>query len=173
MPSLIGQVGVDGTLATGVAANYRQQQVPFSRFGTRKIAWYKIGHYADGGDLDMVKFNSIIDAIQTHAEIVTIGAPYQSNNWAKFMVAVFEDTANDGENTSDVYFNGNSKSLQTTLEELNLGGNGVTVTRFYLAGAPNDGEDSGYYGFSTDPTYKEYDFKAEYNADSYLNPTGL
>jgi len=156
MPSLIG-VTVNGV---SVAQNYRQQIVPFSRFGTRKIAWCKVGHYADGGSLDMEKFNKIIDAIQTQMEVVTVGAPYQSNNWAKFMVAVFEDTANNGANTSDqtapgeVGFNTMSNTLQETLQALNLGGDGVTVTRMYLAGAPNDGEDSGYYGFSNNPDYE-------------------
>ena len=55
MPSLIG---------TYVAENYRQQIVPFSRFGTRKVAWYKVGRadLEDGVKLDMVTLNTIISA---------------------------------------------------------------------------------------------------------------
>jgi hypothetical protein len=149
--------------------NWKQQEVPFSRFGTRKVAWYKVGHYADsaGNGLDMVKFNKIVETIQTKMEIVMVGAPYLSNNWAKFMVAVFEDTANDGENTDSYYVNNKSETLQYALEQLNLGGDGVTVTRMYLAGAPNDDEDGGYYGFSNNNTYQEYDRKADFLADSY------
>ena len=147
---------------TDVAANYRQQIVPFSRFGTRKVAWYKVGR-ADtnnGGVMDMNIVNTIVQTIQTQAEIVMVGAPYISDNWGKFMVAVFEDTANDGADTSDVYFNPNSSTLQDIVRTA-LDDNGVIVQRFYLAGAPATG-DSGYEGFSTDTKYREYDTKAEF-----------
>ena len=61
MPSLISD---------NIAVNYRQQIVPFSRFGTRKVAWYKVGYVdtLNSGSLDMVNFNKIIDAIQKHQE---------------------------------------------------------------------------------------------------------
>jgi len=167
MPSLIG---------TGVASNYRQQIVPFSRFGTRKVAWYKIGHTdfaSDDGVLDMPNFNKIIDSIQTQMEIVMVGAPYIDNDtgWNKFMVCVFEDTANDGSNTElsgngDVGFNSNSLTLQDTLDNLNLGGN-VSVERFYLYGAPADGNTS-EDGFSVDSSRQEYSTKAEFVDNSYV-----
>lgn len=174
MPSLIGAPG------TPVAVNYRQQIVPFSRFGTRKVAFYKIGHtdFVDGGgNLNMVNFNKIIDAIQTQMEIVLIGAPYidTDTGWNKFVIAVFEDTANDGSNTElsnngEVGYNSNSKTLQTTLDDLNLGGQGPTVQRIYLYGAPNNNE-TNETGFSTEPSRQEYDTKAQFVDDSYVvNP---
>lgn len=152
----------------GNTVNWKQQEVPFSRFGTRKVAWYKIGHFDinDNGVIDMVRFNQIIETIQTKMEIVMVGAPYLSNNWSKFMVAVFEDTANDGQNTDSHYVNNKSETLYDALDNLNLGGDGLTVTRMYLAGAPNDNDD-GYYGFSTDDIYKEYDRKADFVNNSY------
>jgi hypothetical protein len=164
MPSLIG---------SDVAANYRQQQVPFSRFGTRKVAWYKIGHVDTntGGTLDMTNFNKIIDAIQTQMEIVMIGAPYISNNWGKFMIAVFEDTANDGENTSaqtaagQVGYNAHSSTLHDTLVAA-TGDSSIVVEKYYLFGAPETGTDD-YYGFSNSDTYQEYDTKAQFVANSY------
>ena len=168
MPSLIGD---------NIAVNYRQQIVPFSRFGTRKVAWYKIGHTdvaADDGVLSMVNFNKVIDAIQTQMEIVMVGAPYIDNDtgWNKFMIAVFEDTANDGYQTElsdegEVGYNNNSKTLQQTLEDLNLGGAGPSVQRFYLYGAPGNGDTGPDAGFSTQASRQEYDTKALFEDNSY------
>lgn len=177
MPSLI-DAPLGGTGATGtIAQNYRQQIVPFSRFGTRKVAFYKIGHtdFVDGsGNLNMTNFNKIIDAIQTQMEIVLVGAPYIATDtgWNKFVVAVFEDTANDGANTAQsgsgqVGYNNNSKTLEQTLTDLDLGGQGPTVERIYLYGAPNNGE-TDPTGFSTQPSRQEYDTKAQFEANSYI-----
>lgn len=171
MPSLIGD---------NIARNYRQQIVPFSRFGTRKVAFYKIGHtdFVDGGgNLNMVNFNKIIDAIQTQMEIVLVGAPYMDTDtgWNKFVIAVFEDTANDGANTElagngEVGYNPNSSTLQNTIDALNLGGQGPTVERIYLYGAPNNGN-TNPEGFSTSPSRQEYDTKAQFVDNSYVvNP---
>lgn len=164
MPSLIG---------TDVAANYRQQIVPFSRFGTRKIAWFKVGRADtnDSGVLDMTTFNTIIDAIQTQAEIVTVGAPHRSDAWGKFMVAVFEDTANNGSETGlagsgEVGYNANSKTLETVIRDA-TGDNDIIVERYYLAGAPATGT-TGYDGWSTEDQYQEYATKAEFLDNSYL-----
>ena len=170
MPSLIGNY---------VAQNYRQQQVPFSRFGTRKIAWYRVGRTDtnNGGAIDMVKMNEMVDAIQTQAELVTIGAPYVSDNWGKFMIAVFEDTANDGNTTNaqtasgQVGYNSNAKTLQQALRDV-TSDSSIVVERMYLFGAPSQNTDD-YYGFSVNPEYKEYDSKAEYFTDSYLNPGNM
>jgi hypothetical protein len=178
--NLIGVVGPDGTTRTGVAANYRQQIVPFSRFGTRKVVWYKIGHEnTSGGEnyIDMAKMNAIVDAIQTRMEIVMVGAPLIRENYAKFMVAVFEDTANDGENSDmtegpdSQIRNSNSTTLQDVLRALPFGNN-ATVEQFYLAGAPADGNTSPD-GFSTDSDYQEYATKYEFEQDSYTNPLDL
>jgi hypothetical protein len=169
MPNLIG---------TSVANNYRQQIVPFSRFGTRKVVWYKIGHENTGADnvINMQHMNAIVDAIQTRMEIVMVGAPLIRSNWAKFMIAVFEDTANDGYNIdladTPQLTNGNSTTLQEVLRALPFGGS-ATVEKFYLAGAPNDHYDGYDNGFSTDNIYQEYDTKGAFEANSYTDPLGL
>lgn len=156
---------------TTLGANYRQQIVPFSRFGTRKVSWYKVGR-ADtnnGGTMDMAIINDIVTSIQTQAELVMVGAPHISDNWGKFMVAVFEDTTNDGENTSPsgtVGYNGGSKTLQDIVREV-TGDGGIIVERMYLAGAPSTGA-TGYDGFSTEEQYQEYETKAEFEANSYV-----
>jgi hypothetical protein len=165
-------------LTTDIAANYRQQQVPYSRFGTRKVVWYKIGHEnTSGGEnyIDMPKMNAIIDAIQTQMEIVMVGAPLIRENYAKFMVAVFEDTANDGEYTDPAGYyqdNQSAQTLQQTLRNLPFG-TSATVEKFYLAGAPNDHYDGYDNGFSTDNTYQEYATKSEFENNSYTHPLGL
>lgn len=166
MPSLVG---------TYVANNYRQQIVPFSRFGTRKVAWYKIGwaHTGADGVIDMETVNKIISGIQTQAEIVMVGAPTIRSSWGKFMVAVFEDTANDGENTAlsgvgEVGYNPNSKTLEVVLRDL-TGDSNLEVSRWYLYGAPgtnfHDAE-----GWDQSNAYEEYDTKAQFVEDSYTNP---
>jgi hypothetical protein len=172
MPSLINQsVGLDPNgNPVYVGANYRQQIVPFSRFGTRKIAWYKIGS-ADlangGGVLDMESFNKVIDTIQSRMEIVTIGAPYIVNDtgWNKFMVAVFEDTANNGDSTElsgegEVGFNPGSTTLQNALQAA-LDDNSIYVERFYLYGAPGGGTDDDL-GWSVNSAYAEPDLKRDF-----------
>jgi hypothetical protein len=40
--NLVGVVGTDGTVATGVAANYRRAIAPFTNFGTRQIAFFVV-----------------------------------------------------------------------------------------------------------------------------------
>jgi hypothetical protein len=159
MPSLINDL---------VGANYRQQIVPFSRFGTRKVAWFKVGYVdtrANDGSLDMVNFNKIIDAIQTQAEIVMIGAPVLRDNWGKFMIAVFEDTANDGANTDlsdagEVGYNANSSTLQAVVRAA-TGDSNAEVDRWYLLGAPGTNFSFGE-GFDSSTNYQEYSTKAEF-----------
>lgn len=154
-----------------VAANYRQQIVPFSRFGTRKVIWFKIGHVdtSQGGTVDMVKFNTLIDTIQTRMEVVMVGAPYVSNNWGKFMIAVFEDTANNGADSEISGAAQLSNGKATTLHDALVaatGDNDIVVEQFYLFGAPETGTDD-YYGFSGSDAYQEYTYKAEFVANSY------
>lgn len=166
MPSLIGNY---------VAANYRQQIVPFSRFGTRKIAWYAIRHAdtQNNGHIDMVKFNHIIDAIQTRAEIVIVGAPHLSDSWGKFMVAVFEDTFNDGPNTNISGVQAPNTNATTLQDAIRLAvDESVVVQRMYLAGAPETNH-VGYDGFSTESQYKEYETKIEWQDYSFLSPDQL
>lgn len=163
MPSLIGQPG-------NAADNYRQQIVPFSRFGTRKIAWFRIGRADDqqsGGVLDRVAFNKLVDGIQTKAEIVTVGAPYISNSWGKFIVGVFEDTFNNGDNTDPEgnYSNDMSETLEDTLRAIMDDGD-INVRRIYMYGAPETGH-TGYDGWTENDNQREFDTKAEFENDSY------
>jgi hypothetical protein len=163
MPSLIG---------SDVAGNYRQQQVPFSRFGTRKIAFYKISHadtQQSGGVLDLTLMNTLVDTIQTRMELVMVGAPKISNNWGRFIIAVFEDTANDGSNidldNTPQLTNDKATTLADALQAATGDGN-ITVDRLYMYGAP--ASDEAGYGWEFDDTYREYDYKGEYVNDSYV-----
>ena len=153
----------------GNTVNWQQQEVPFSRFGTRKVAWFKIG-YADtsnGGRLDMVKFNRMISIVQSQAELVMVGAPEIRDNFGKFMVAVFEDTLGNGEDTDpgQHYFNNKSQTIQTALRDA-LDDNDISFERFYLRGAPQSGDNSNY-GWSADNDYQEYDRKSDFLNNSY------
>jgi hypothetical protein len=157
-------------LTTDIAANYRQQQVPYSRFGSRKIVWFKISHadtQQSSGVLDQVVFNALIDGIQTKAEIVTVGAPKISTTWGRFIVGVFEDTFNNGNNTDpeDYYTDNNmTETLADALQNMVDDGN-ITVDQIYMFGAP--ASDEAGYGWEFDDEYQEYATKAEFEANSY------
>jgi len=165
MPSLIG---------SGIDANYRQQQVPFSRFGSRKIVWFKISHadtQQSAGVLDQTVFNALIDGIQTKAEIVTVGAPKISNTWGRFIVGVFEDTFNNGIMTKGINdsntatgYNSMSETLAEALHAMVEDGN-ITVDEIYMFGAP--ASDEAGYGWEFNDDYEEYGSKAEFDANSY------
>lgn len=161
MPSLIG---------TDIAKNYRKEQVPYSRFGTRKVVWFTIGRVQtrEGGwNLSNFEMNKLIDTVQTRAEVAIIGAPRLGADFGRFIVGVFEDTFNNGNDTDPAgYYTDNSMAttLKTALEDATDGD--VDVTQIYLDGGP--GND--LTGWSTDNQYQEYGTKAEYEADSYLNP---
>ena len=151
---------------TSIGANYRQQIVPFSRFGTRKIAWYRVGRgdTNSGGSLDMVLFNKLIDGIQTKGEIVTVGAPYISNSWGKFIVGLFEDTLNNGneELTTEAGQNDMAESIQDTLRAI-ADDNDINVERIYMYGAPQTGGNGDPSdGWATDSNYAEPDFKSDF-----------
>lgn len=151
----------------GNTVNWQQQEVPFSRFGTRKVAWFKIG-YADtsnGGVLDMVKFNRMISIVQSQAEVVMIGAPAIRDNWGKFMVAVFEDTLGNGDDTDAYYNNNKSQTVQQALRDA-LDDDDISFERFYIYGAPSTGTDS-VDGWTDDDRYGEYDRKADFLSYSY------
>lgn len=156
MPSLLN---------SDVAKNYRQQIVPFSRFGSRKIAWYRVGRadsQESGGVLDMELFNKLIDGIQTKGELVTVGAPYISNDWGKFIVGLFEDTLNNGneELETEAGQNDMAESIQDTLRAI-ADDNDINVRRIYMYGAPaTDHED--YDGWTENSAQAEPDFKREF-----------
>jgi hypothetical protein len=153
----------------GNTVNWQQQEVPFSRFGTRKVAWFKIG-YADtsnGGMIDMVKFNRMISIVQSQAELVMVGAPAIRDNYGKFMVAVFEDTLGNGDQTDpgEYYVNTKSQTVQQALRDA-LNDSDISFERFYIYGAPSTGTDS-VDGWSDSNTYQEYDRKSDFLNNSY------
>lgn len=169
MPSLIG---------SGIDANYRKQIVPFSRFGSRKIIWFRVGHLdTNNGGFDRVVFNAVVDAIQTKGEIVTVGAPYVNNNYGKFVVGLFEDTFNDGQNTplagnDQVGYNGMSETLQDAIQNVLDSGNfpesdyNVEVEQIYMYGAPWGGAFDNS-GWTADSTFAEPDYKRDFNDGPY------
>jgi len=156
----------------GNTVNWQQQEVPFSRFGTRKVAWFKVG-YADtinsAGDLDMVNINKMISIIQSQAEIVMVGAPVIRDNWGKFMVAVFEDTCGNGDLTDpgEYYVNNKSQTIQQALRDA-LSDSNLEFSRWYLLGAPGTNFSFGE-GFDDDIDYREYDRKSDF-LNGYTQP---
>jgi len=164
MPSLVG---------SDIAKNYRKQQVPYSRFGSRKIVWFSIGmlhNRTAGYDILDEAMNTLVDTVQTRAEIVTIGAPRLGDDWGRVTVGVFEDTFNNGNDTngidgsSSAGYNDMATTLQAELE-LALDDNSVSVTQVYMYG----GYSNSAPGWDTDSDYQEYDTKAEFAANSYLH----
>jgi hypothetical protein len=160
-------------LDTDIAKNYRKQQVPYSRFGSRKIVWFSIGmlhnRTAEYDILDEA-MNTLVDTVQTRAEIVTIGAPRLGDDWGRVTVGVFEDTFNNGNDTTGI--DGSSSAgyndMATTLQEeleLALDDNSISVTQVYMYGGYSDNAP----GWSDDNDYQEYDTKAEFADNSYLH----
>ena len=168
MPSLIG---------TGVAANYRTQQVPFSRFGSRKVVWFNIGEIrfsaeSNSPDIVMTTLNTLIDTIQTRAEVAIIGAPHVGYNHGRITVGVFEDTFNDGPNIdiSGVQgANAKATTLQSAIQAA-LGDSATVTEVFLLGGLAENPAQAGDYGWTTDATFQEYYTKFEYVENSPINP---
>jgi len=160
-------------LDTDIAKNYRKQQVPYSRFGSRKIVWFSIGmlhnRTAEYDILDEA-MNTLVDTVQTRAEIVTIGAPRLGDDWGRVTVGVFEDTFNNGNDTtgidgsSSAGYNDMATTLQAELE-LALDDDSISVTQVYMYGGYSDNAP----GWSDDNDYQEYDTKAEFADNSYLH----
>jgi len=160
-------------LDTSIAKNYRKQQVPYSRFGSRKIVWFSIGmlhNRTAGYDILDEAMNTLVDTVQTRAEIVTIGAPRLGDDWGRVTIGVFEDTFNNGNDTNgidgpaDAGFNNMATTLQAELE-LALDDDSVSVTQVYMYGGYSDNAP----GWDTDSDYQEYDTKAEFADNSYLH----
>ena len=166
MPSLINEIQ---------GKNYRKQQVPYSRFGSRKIVWFTIGYLHNrtaGYDILDYELNTLIDTIQTRAEIVTIGAPRLGEDWGRVTVGVFEDTFNNGNDTTGIDgssltgYNDMATTLQDALE-LALADNSIDVHQVYLHGGWNNGD--GSQGWTNSDDYQEYGTKAEFADNSYLH----
>ena len=165
MPSLVNELQ---------GRNYRKQQVPYSRFGTRKIVWFSIGflnNRTDGYDIIDEAMNTLVDTIQTRGEIVTIGAPRLGADFGRVTVGIFEDTFNNGNDTNGINdnidnagWNEMASTLQSALE-LALDDNSIDVTQVYLFG----GYSNNAAGWDTSNDFQEYDTKGEFRDNSYLH----
>jgi len=164
MPSLINEIQ---------GKNYRKQQVPYSRFGSRKIVWFSIGmlhNRTAGYDILDEAMNTLVDTVQTRAEIVTIGAPRLGDDWGRVTVGVFEDTFNNGNDTNGIDgsnstgYNNMATTLQAELE-LALDDDSVSVTQVYMYGGYSENAP----GWDDSDTYQEYATKAEFADNSYLH----
>jgi len=160
-------------LDTDIAKNYRKQQVPYSRFGSRKIVWFSIGFLNNrtaSYDILDEAMNTLVDTVQTRAEIVTIGAPRLGEEYGRVTVGVFEDTFNNGNDTngidgsSSAGYNGMATTLQSALEDALEDGD-ISVTQVYMYGGYSDNAP----GWSDDNDYQEYDTNAEFADNSYLH----
>jgi hypothetical protein len=161
-------------LDTNIAKNYRKQQVPYSRFGSRKIVWFSIGFLSNrtpGYDILDEAMNTLVDTIQTRAEIVTIGAPRLGEDYGRVTVGVFEDTFNNGNDTNGINDNDTNagwNNMATTLKdalEAALADNNISVTQVYLYG----GYSNNAAGWDDSNQYQEYDTKADFADNSYLH----
>jgi hypothetical protein len=143
MPNLINNQGN----VTDIAANYNRTFSPFTRFGTRQLAFFQISLFGLSNntltdeELDIPSnenpyfypeaeieyepngyFQKAIQAIETRAEIYGVFRPgdgYQDNDGNSFIVMVAMDTVNVGSNNdpNDVNFNNNSSSIADVVSE--------------------------------------------------------
>lgn len=121
-------------IGTIVAKNY-QKAAPSSMFGTRELTFVSVtitgpdmtkqtgtdGAYTDADSY----FSRAIRAIQGYVEVFFIGTPDATS----FVMAIAEDTANDGEN--ETY----SKLITTVAEALGLADTAVAVAELSAVGA--------------------------------------
>ena len=123
------------------APNYKVY--PGSFIG-RQMAFYKVGHVdlnAGGLNdpaLDNVNFRLAIQTIQQHAEIMFIGNPTVSNSYAQFIVAIAQDTANDGNDTiGNIKNNDLAETIEAALRNVDAlnGSSNATFERRWVFGS--------------------------------------
>ena len=112
MPSLLNSTGIDGTVNTGVAANYLKTK-PSTQFGTRALVFLDI-KLAGSGAPDLTKqtgstgtysdtqsyLTTLVRTVQGYAEIYAVGTPTATD----VTLVIASNTANDsadGSNVSD------------------------------------------------------------------------
>ena len=96
MPTHIGVVGTDGTVATGVAANYLKAK-PSTQFGTRQLTVLNIaqaGVFVDHA-LPNSLFSKTVRALQQTAEVWAVFTPVDAGT-DSFNVIIATDTQWDG-----------------------------------------------------------------------------
>jgi hypothetical protein len=80
-----------------LSPNYRKNQFPISRLGTKYLTWFSI-RFADTNsddELDQEKLTKIIDIIQNQAELYYVGSPIRSESIGSFLFAVGLDARAD------------------------------------------------------------------------------
>lgn len=133
MPSLLTSTGIDGTIKTGVAANYLKT-APSTKFGTRDLAFFNVDIASvEGsgsvGDLTHYTapqsvYSTAVRAIQQVAEIYAVGAPTSNG----FFLIVSTETLGD---------NSKSTPADTAYSQAKLlrDVTGATVTALTVSGA--------------------------------------
>lgn len=147
MPSLIGSTGIDGTVNTGVAANYLKTS-PSTQFGTRALVFLNIT-LAGSGKPDLTKqsgssgsytdpasyLTTLVRTVQGFAEIYAVGTPTATD----VTLVIASNTADDsavGSNVSDASWNEIENAVWVALGSWNspLGTNVVAAAKS-LSGA--------------------------------------
>ena len=110
MPSLLNSTGIDGTVNTGVAANYLKTK-PTTQLGTRALVFLNITLSGSGAP-DLTKqtgssgtytdpqsyLTTLVRTVQGSAEIYAIGTPTATD----ITIAIASNTANDSADGSQV-----------------------------------------------------------------------
>ena len=130
--NLVGSVGSDSTVATGVAANYLKASAS-TNFGTRQLSVVKIvGTSVDfitGASLSNSLYSQAVRALQQTAEVYTVFAPVNSGSNDYFCAIIAFDTQWDGQVSQDSYLtDGSFDKLEAAISKGVTGTPTFTVT---------------------------------------------
>ena len=131
-------------MSSGIGYSKTYQAYPGSQIG-RQIAFYKIRHVdtnsgpaygGSGAVYDYRNFTKAMQAIQTVAEIITVGTPSVANSWSYWVVGLAYDTATPASELTMID-NQMANTIQAALQaipELN-DNQQATVERVFMWGA--------------------------------------
>ncbi len=131
--NLVGQTGSDGTVATGVAANYLKATSPFTNFGTRQLAILSVAY--TGADTTPTITNSLfsqgVRALQQNAEVYAVYTPGSG----AFIAIVAYDTEWDGQvSSASTISDASFAKLEAAVSAGITGAPTVTITQASVAG---------------------------------------
>jgi hypothetical protein len=143
--------GLDNVL---LDQNYRKNQFPISRLGTKYLTFFSI-RLADtsiDGDINQEKLTQIIDIIQNQAELYYVGSPIVSESIGSFLFAVGIDARADWDEDSNYSLSAAqfasriTKILQGRADDLTLEEDGIEYDEKNASAYPpgitvTDGED--------------------------------
>jgi len=105
--------------------NAKHYKVYPGSFIGRQIGYYEIYHADTNSgtygnpDYDYTNVRLAMQAIQTHAELLFMGMPEVSNNYGRWIVALAQDTANDGNDTvGNIVNNVLAETILATLQKI-------------------------------------------------------